>query len=103
MDHPLKRFSREALTVRLVEANVPFHLHEGLTEYIVTGRPTGHFLYAVLTNDLADACNRADDVNRYRLFDVVYFLTNYAPGGCWRSAANVDAWRAHRGIEGLPT
>jgi len=94
-------FTRVALELNLIASGVPASLHEGLTEYILTGRPTGGFLYAVLTNDLRDACNRADADNRYRLFDIVFFLTNYAPSGCWCSAANVKAWRDHRGLEGL--
>ena len=34
---------------------VPFHLREGLHEYIRMGRPTGDFLKAFLSNDLMSA------------------------------------------------
>ncbi len=79
---------------------VPGGLHEGLIEYILFGRRTGSFLRAVLENNLYQACARADDDNRYRLYDIVFFLTNYAPGDCWQSPATVDAWIARGGLAG---
>lgn len=83
-------------------SRVPEELHEGLVSYILHGRPPGSFLAAVLSNDLRAACSRADITNRYRLFDIVYFLYNYAPGVCWGDSRQVTAWSAHRGLEHCP-
>jgi len=71
---------------------VPEGLREGLIRYIVDHIPTGSFLLAVLTNDLKEACGRADEENKYRLFDLVYFLHNFAPSACWGSKDQVRAW-----------
>lgn len=79
-------------------ANVPEGLHEGLIAYILTGRPTGHFLRAILENDLSEACNRADEDTKYRLYDIVCFLYNYAPADCWRSPEAVGTWMAFGGM-----
>lgn len=83
---------RAHLTQRLVQSVVPAGLHDGLIEYIATRRPTGQFLRAVLSNDLKEACGRIDVENRPFLYQIVFFLYNYAPGDCWGSPANVDAW-----------
>ncbi|WP_310473844.1 hypothetical protein [Sandarakinorhabdus sp.] len=71
---------------------VPLGLHGGLIRWIIKGIPPGSFLLAVLTNDLREACGRADDFNRTRLFDLVRFLYNHAPRGCWGSQHAVEAW-----------
>jgi hypothetical protein len=90
-----------ALTALAHRAKVPESLHDGLIAHILTGRRTGDFLRAILENDLYGACARADEDNRYRLYDVVFFLTNYAPSGCWRSPEAVATWRAHGGARAL--
>ena len=87
------------LTANAIRANVPEALREGLIAYILTGRPTGDFLRAILENNLSEACGRADEENRTRLYDVVFFLYNYAPFDCWQTPEHVDAWMEHRGLE----
>ena len=80
---------------RLIESNVPDGLHDGLIEYVASRRPMGHFLTAIANNnDLKDACGRADMENRRFLYEIVFFFFNYAPGPCWGSADNVNAWLA---------
>jgi hypothetical protein len=83
---------RAHLRTRLRDSRVPESLWDGLVEYIVARRPMGHFLTAVAANDLKEACGRADAENRQHLFDLVFFLHNYAPGECWGSPEKVQAW-----------
>jgi hypothetical protein len=71
---------------------LPVGLRGGLERYIEHGVPPGHFLTAVLTNDLREACSRADDINRYLLWDIVGWLWNEAPAPCWGSPEKVSAW-----------
>jgi hypothetical protein len=82
------------LRTRLLQSRVPEPLWNGLLLYLTERKPPGHFLMAVLMNDLKDACARADEINRAHLYDVVYFLYNYAPEACWGSADRVDRWLA---------
>jgi hypothetical protein len=82
MDIPLTRAAE----------SLPDHIRDGLVSYLRYGLPPGSFLEAVLANDLADACARADIENRYRLFDYVYVLHNYAPSDSWGSREKVRAW-----------
>lgn len=83
---------RKHLVDRLVSSGVPFHLHEGLIEYLVARRPVGHLLTAILSNDLTEACVRADPQVRPHLVDVVLFLVNYAPANAWGSDKAVTSW-----------
>lgn len=80
------------LKAKLIESHVPEHMHDGLVLWLQNGIQPGSFLRAVLENDLREACNRADTTNRYRLYDLVFFLYNYAPIGSWGSPENVQAW-----------
>jgi hypothetical protein len=93
----------EALKMResLAEFRVPASLWDGLTNHILKGRPTDHFLEAVLCNDLRRACERADLQNRYKLFDIVSFLYNEAPAGCWGDLEKVELWHKLGGLHGM--
>jgi hypothetical protein len=85
---------RRHLFNRLIECDVPDHLHEALIEYIASRRPTGRFLTAVLSNDLIGAASRADPVSRAFLVNIVEFLVNYASADCWGSEQKVANWLA---------
>lgn len=71
---------------------VPERMRDGLRRYIVNGVPPGHFLTAVICNDLRGACERADDENRRLMFDYVRALYNGAPAQSWGSKAAFEAW-----------
>lgn len=73
---------------------LPQGLRVGMYNYITQGIPPGGFLFAVLSNDLREACARADDINRHLLFEIVGWLWNEAPAPCWGSPAKVNAWLA---------
>ena len=80
---------------------IPATLHEGLVEYVLTGRPTGHFLQAVIEGRLFEACNRADLHSRHALYGVVYWFVNYTPVGCYGTSSQYDYWRSIGGLAGL--
>lgn len=81
-------------------SGIPEYMQGGVERYILHGIPPGHFLSAILDNDLREACQRADMTNRVRIWEYVAFLYNYAPLGCWGYAGAVDDWCAHRGLDG---
>jgi len=56
--------------------------------------PTGGFLAAVLSNDLKQACGRADSDNRETLVDIVTWIYNEMPSGAWGSPERVRDWLA---------
>lgn len=78
---------------------VPGHMIGGLRRYIERGIPPGSFLTAVLSNDLKEACHRADETNKRCLWDFVYFLYNYAPRECWGGPERVREWIEKGGLK----
>ncbi len=83
---------------------VPQHLRAGLVRYVTDGVRPGHFLVAVLENDLAEAVARADAVSLVGLPFVVSWLDNYAPATCHGSALRVAVWcKMHATRIGLST
>ena len=70
------------------------YIKETLERYVSDRCPTGGFLYAVLCNDLTQACAKADMRNQRMLFDIVTYIYNNIPSICWGSPEKVDAWLA---------
>ena len=89
----------QVLDKHLQVSGVPPHLHAPLRMYLVHGYHPGHFLTAVLMNDLAGAVVRADDEAAAGLPYIVRFLFNYAPGWCWGSEQRVKDYLANSAIE----
>ena len=77
---------------------LPEHLQDSMERYIEDGIRSGGFLTAVLSNDLKGAVNVADSGNIKLLPDIVTWLYNEAPQGCWGSTENVQDWR---GVDAL--
>lgn len=93
------KLTREAMFEQLKQTRIPRYMYEGIVEYVFAGRPVGNFLTAVFSNDLKQACDRADDTNKHLLYEYVFFLYNHAPRACWGSEQNVLTWMSHRGME----
>jgi hypothetical protein len=70
---------------------VPVDVIVSINRYVERGIPTGGFLQAVIDNDLAKACGKADQNNMQILPAIVAYLYNECPSGCWgRSGAFMD-------------
>ena len=93
--------ANDQLRTELARFHVPAHLHDGLIHYVVNHFPPGSFLQAVLANDLREACQRADRECQAHLWDIVNFLHNACPSGCWGSPAVVRAWLETRPRVGM--
>ncbi|MFI5222812.1 MAG: hypothetical protein ACHQX3_00985 [Nitrospirales bacterium] len=72
---------------------IPDYMWDGLVAYITEGRPTGGFLQAIFSNNLKEACSKADGENQGIIYDYVHFLFNNAPSACWGSPERVAQWR----------
>lgn len=75
-------------------SEVPESVLGGFQRYVEYGVLTGGFLHALLSNDLRESFNRADEGNREALFEIVSFCHNHLPGICWGSPAKVKDWVA---------
>lgn len=71
---------------------LPKHIRSGMKRYIENKVKPGQFLCAVLSNDLQESFGQADNINLYRMLDIVSFLYNEAPSGCYGSPKKVKDW-----------
>lgn len=71
---------------------IPLPTLNAIYSYVNEGQDGGHFLDAVLTNDLLGAFNRADTDNRTALFETLRLLWNFAPADCWGTKEKVKIW-----------
>lgn len=84
---------RESWADKMAEL-IPQHMHMGFVRYIAYGGPrsnNGHFLRALMNNDLMGAYGRADSYNAAAIPNWVTFLYNYAPR-CYGYPDAYDQW-----------
>lgn len=74
---------------------VPSEMHDAIRRYVLDHQPVGHFLTAVLENDLHGALTHADAQNMVSLTAWGFIIYNYIPSACWGSPAKVTAWLSH--------
>jgi hypothetical protein len=71
---------------------IPPYMWGGIERYMISRIPPGHFLTALLSNNLMEAFARADDLNQANMQRYCQFLYNYAPRGSYGSPAAVREW-----------
>ena len=81
-------------------SKLPEHIRGGMARYIEEGCPTGRFLEYVIKNKLVDSFGLADEINKYRMFDICDFLYNQAPIPCWGSEKKYNEWIKKGGLKG---
>jgi hypothetical protein len=81
-------------------SNIPDAILLAINNHVLRGQNCGHFVTAVLSNDLIEAVNRADDECQKCLRSIVRYLYNRCPGGCWGSKKKMEEWRENGGVEG---
>jgi hypothetical protein len=65
---------------------------EAIERYVNFHEPMGHFLTAVVENNLSEAFCRADSRNTAHMKEWIELLYNYAPRSCWGSKEKVAEW-----------
>ncbi len=84
--------TEQELRESLVQYGIPEHMHNGVVLYILHRIDPGHFMVALMSNDLKEAFGRADQDNIAAMFNWVKWFYNEAPNQCWGSAGNVRNW-----------
>lgn len=64
-----------------------------LIAYGKEGKRPGHFVTAVLSNQLMQAFCRADEEIQKEMPQIVKFVVNQMPIGCYGSVSNFEDWR----------
>jgi len=65
---------------------------DGIERYLNDGIPPGHFLTAIICNDLTAAVLRADDTNLRNIPAFVSYFYNQAPINSWGSIKKMATW-----------
>lgn len=85
-----------------VEAKIPQAVAQKLDGYVKRGEFPGEFLLAVLANDLAQACLRADpNAELAGLCRIVLHVSLDVPRAAAGDRRKVEAWIRNGGAEGL--
>lgn len=71
---------------------IPEHILRGLYGYVEHRQATGHFLNAVLTNNLFDAISRADKEALAALREIVVFVHMEVRSDAYGSSQKVQEW-----------
>jgi len=71
---------------------IPAHTKAALDRYVNDRIVPGGFLMAVLSNDLFGAVGYADSHNLAALPDIVKYVYNELPSGCWGSKEAIWKW-----------
>jgi hypothetical protein len=69
-------------------------MFSSLRGYVEQHIPVGSFLEAVISNDLKQAVQQADDTNIRNIPAFVGYLYNNAPSECWGSKEKYKRWLA---------
>ena len=73
-------------------SGLPASLQGGVKRYIEQRQTPGHFLSAVICNDLQGAIAHFSIQEGHSLRDIVVWFYNNAPSTCWGSREKMDAW-----------
>lgn len=84
--------TREGIREKMHARGVPAHLRDGLELYLVDRLAPSHFLHCVLTNDLFGTFSYGDDDAIDGLRQLVMFIYNDVPVGCWGTRTKVEQW-----------
>jgi len=71
---------------------------QAVIRYIEHGAPPGHFVTAVIQNNLFEAMRRADLENRALLHAWCSWFYNKAPSMCYGSKDKMDMWMEARTV-----
>jgi hypothetical protein len=76
----------------LEDLEIPEHMHGAVLRYILDGLDPGHFLSAVIKNNLFESFMFADHKNIKMIRQYVELFYNYAPSDCWKSEEAKQNW-----------
>lgn len=71
---------------------LPEHLRGGFQRYVEHGIRPGHFLCAIIENDLVEAYSRGDETSLRAMPQIMYFVITELPRKSYGSPEHVAAW-----------
>ena len=78
--------------VKTAGGPIPKNIYDGIKNYVENRIPTGHFVTAVLENNLSEALAYADPISLAHLKTIAQFIFNDIPSPAWGSPEAVTKW-----------
>jgi len=72
--------------------DIPAVTLHGIQQYVASGRPGGHFLQCLLSNDLFGVAAHADAENWAALNDIIKYINNHIPSECYGTPLHYASW-----------
>jgi len=72
--------------------NIPELTKQTIDDYVKLRYQPGHFVTALLANDLFGAVGRADAENAAAFIEICKYIYNKVPLSCWGNYEKVQAW-----------
>jgi hypothetical protein len=84
----------EEIVADMESRKMPIRMQQSVVSYVLHRVPPGHFLTAVMSNNLLEAIGRADETNYKLLREWVrlFYNCDAIPSECWGSAEAVEEW-----------
>jgi len=79
---------------------IPERIKQAIDAHVATGKPCGHFVTAVLENNLSQALHRADLECFENLREIVSYVHWEITSACHGSKEKVAEWREKGGENG---
>ncbi len=89
---------KDLLSIDLIEKDYPNpeliepRFKQSIDYYVEHKIPPGHFITAVLENDLKEAFGRADTNAMQNIKHIICYCYNEIPSDCWGSKEKVKNW-----------
>lgn len=71
---------------------IPKNIYDGIKNHVENRIPAGHFVTAVLENNLSEALAYADPTSLAHLKTIAQFIFNDIPSTAWGSPEAVKKW-----------
>lgn len=96
---PQDDYERRLREEILAGNRIPYHMRDGIVDYIMDGRETGGFLRAVFCNQFVQSFQRADVAN-LKVLDRYVRLLMDVPSPCQGSEREYEEWIKVGGLRG---
>lgn len=96
----LEKLGEANFVYKFQQYYIPLRMNGGIKRYAFNGVRPGDFLQAVISNDLREACVRADEENMDNLPAYVSLFYNHFPIGSWGSPEAMERWINRGGLIG---
>ena len=88
----MDKMSLKMRDIDFSKTGIPLNHQKTIIDYVKMGLPMGDFLTSLFANDLVGCFMKADNINKFLIYDYVKLLYNHLPMNCHGSYEKVNEW-----------